>query len=260
MGIGSFSKRFHWSGYLLGFGLGGFFDGILLHQILQWHHLLIGVQGEALRDLRVQILADGLFHALMYVIALAGLWHLWRSRREFAASGADRLLGATVLIGFGGWHVTDAVLSHWLLGIHRIKMNTANPLLWDLAWFVVFGIVPLLIGWMLQRSMPASPPTRGHIAAALLAALVVGSGVASALPPANASQVMVYFGPRATPEKVFNAAIAANARIIWSDKSGDLWAFELPDPSSASSLYRHGALFISASWLPAGCLSWSRAS
>jgi uncharacterized membrane protein len=25
---------------VLGFGLGGFFDGIILHQVLQWHHLL----------------------------------------------------------------------------------------------------------------------------------------------------------------------------------------------------------------------------
>lgn len=31
---------FPWAGYLLGFALGGFFDGILLHQVLQWHHLL----------------------------------------------------------------------------------------------------------------------------------------------------------------------------------------------------------------------------
>lgn len=30
---------FRW-GAALGFALGGFFDGILLHQILQWHHLL----------------------------------------------------------------------------------------------------------------------------------------------------------------------------------------------------------------------------
>ena len=27
-------------GILLGVGLGGFVDGILLHQILQWHHML----------------------------------------------------------------------------------------------------------------------------------------------------------------------------------------------------------------------------
>ena len=26
------------AGFFLGLGLGGFFDGIVLHQILQWHH------------------------------------------------------------------------------------------------------------------------------------------------------------------------------------------------------------------------------
>jgi uncharacterized membrane protein len=28
------------AGILLGLGLGGFFDGIVLHQLLQWHHML----------------------------------------------------------------------------------------------------------------------------------------------------------------------------------------------------------------------------
>lgn len=96
-----FSKRFHWSGYLLGFSHGGFFDGILLHQILQWHHLLIALQQEPFRDIKVQILADGLFHALMYLIATAALWQLWRSRSEFAAERADHILVADLLIGFG---------------------------------------------------------------------------------------------------------------------------------------------------------------
>jgi uncharacterized membrane protein len=27
-------------GVLIGFGVGGFVDGIVLHQILQWHHML----------------------------------------------------------------------------------------------------------------------------------------------------------------------------------------------------------------------------
>jgi hypothetical protein len=29
-------------GVLLGLGLGGFFDGIVFHQLLQWHHMLSG--------------------------------------------------------------------------------------------------------------------------------------------------------------------------------------------------------------------------
>ena len=51
------SAWMRWSG-LLGFALGGFFDGILLHQILQWHHLLSLVPGMV--DLRVQICGTGI--------------------------------------------------------------------------------------------------------------------------------------------------------------------------------------------------------
>jgi uncharacterized membrane protein len=32
-------------GFLMGIGLGGFIDGILLHQILQWDHMLTGGSG-----------------------------------------------------------------------------------------------------------------------------------------------------------------------------------------------------------------------
>ena len=32
------------SGLLYGLGLGGFIDGIMLHQILQWHHMVSHVQ------------------------------------------------------------------------------------------------------------------------------------------------------------------------------------------------------------------------
>ena len=93
------------AGFLLGFALGGFFDGILLHQVLQWHHLLSGLEGEGWRDLRVQVLADGLFHAAMYVVAVVGLWLLWRGRPD-----GDRRIVANALIGFGVWHMVDGVL------------------------------------------------------------------------------------------------------------------------------------------------------
>ena len=72
-GTASGTRRPTLAARILGFALGGFIDGILLHQVLQWHHLLSLVEGERFRDLRVQILADGLFHVLMYVIAIAGL-------------------------------------------------------------------------------------------------------------------------------------------------------------------------------------------
>lgn len=255
-----FTRRFHWSGYLLGFGLGGFFDGILLHQILQWHHLLSGLEGEAFRDLRVQILADGLFHALMYVVAAVGLWLLWRARHEFGESTAGRVSFANVLVGFGVWHVVDTLFSHWLTGIHRIRMDSPNPLLWDIAWLVVFGLVPLAIGTLMRRKDGSGGVMRGSAVAVLLTAAVLSGGAAASLPPPDVSQVMVYFRPGATAEQVFAAAAAVDGRVIWSDRSGQLWAFDLADGSRASTLYRHGALFVGSSLFPVGCLAWSRAS
>ena len=53
-------------GLLLGVGLGGFVDGIVLHQILQWHHLLTSegsYPATTVAGLEANTLADGLFHA-----------------------------------------------------------------------------------------------------------------------------------------------------------------------------------------------------
>lgn len=53
------------AGFLLGLGLGGFFDGIVLHQVLQWHHMLssAGYPPDTLANLEANTFFDGLFHA-----------------------------------------------------------------------------------------------------------------------------------------------------------------------------------------------------
>ncbi|KRR27627.1 DUF2243 domain-containing protein [Bradyrhizobium retamae] len=253
-----FTKPLHWCGHLLGFSLGGFFDGIMLHQILQWHHLLSALPGELFRDIRLQIFADGLFHGVMYVVAAAGLWLLWRVRQEFSTAGADQILFADVLIGFGAWHILDGILSHWLIGIHRIRMDSSNPLVWDLVWFFAFGIAPLLLGWLLRRYPRSGRSMRGGTAASVTVVTILSAAAVSMLPAPNATQVIVYFMPGTTAQQVFSAAMAADARIIGFDASQTLWAFELADAGQSKNLYRHGALFVSNSMFPASCLSWSR--
>ena len=138
------------AGYLLGFASGGLLEAILLRHILQWHHVLLGLQWEPLRPMRIQVLADRVVLLLMCSIALAGLWSLWRGRRN-----PDLMAGRTLLshslIGFGAWNVLDALLAHWFLGLHRIRMDAEHPLLWDLLWFASFGLVPLALGLLLSR-------------------------------------------------------------------------------------------------------------
>ena len=242
------------AGVFLGLGIGGFFDGILLHQVLQWHHLLSGLE-QARQDIRVLILSDGLFHLLMYAIAAVGLWLLWRARQEFAAPAADRRLFSNALIGFGVWHMVDGVLSHWVLGIHRIRMDVGNPLFWDLLWFGVFGVVPAVLGWLVRRreaGLVMSSPLA-------LVVAVLAAGPIAALPPPQDSTVMVLFRPGLTQGQAFVAMDAVGGRLLWSDPSNQLWAIELPPGSDARRLYRHGAVLVSNSILPVGCFNWTGA-
>ena len=49
-------------GILLGIGLSGFVDGILLHQILQWHHMVSNdVPMRSVAGLEDNTFADGIF-------------------------------------------------------------------------------------------------------------------------------------------------------------------------------------------------------
>ncbi|RWN81820.1 MAG: DUF2243 domain-containing protein, partial [Mesorhizobium sp.] len=66
---------------------------------------------------------------------------------------------------------------HWLLGLHRIKMNSDMPLAWDIGWLVIFGIVPLLLALVLpNRDGPARGASAALTSIVLLAGLAAGAG------------------------------------------------------------------------------------
>src|SRR5690242_21860841 len=95
------------AGILFGLGLGGFFDGIVLHQILQWHHMLTsaGYSADSVHNLQVNTLWDGVFHAATYVFVAAGLVVLWRAAHPCLAWWSGCLLAGTILIRSGAIYV-----------------------------------------------------------------------------------------------------------------------------------------------------------
>jgi uncharacterized membrane protein len=247
------------AGGVLGFAFGGFFDGILLHQVLQWHHFLSLVPGEALRDIRVQILWDGLFHVAVYLVAAVGLFLLWRARDGFAASGADRRLLAAALLGFAVWQAVDIVLFHWIIAIHRIRVDVPNPLAWDVGWLLTTGLPPLLLAWWLGRTADSGgSPGRGHGGAvAAVLALVVLAAAPVAVPPGRRDDGARPVPSRARPGGGPGGVAAADGRMIWADERGELAAVDLGPGGSAWRLYRHGALLVGSS--PVGRLPrWSK--
>src|SRR3954452_6946125 len=81
------------AGLCLGVGLGGFVDGILLHQILQWHNMLSSrVPPVTLVDMKYNMIWDGLFHALTWTVTAVGVGLLFRAGRRASTAWSGRAL------------------------------------------------------------------------------------------------------------------------------------------------------------------------
>ena len=140
-------------GLLLGIGMGGFVDGIVLHQILQWHQMLSTTErwGEpTVANLQINVTADGLFHAATWLFVAMGLIALWRAGRTGLSRGSWRSLLGWMLVGWGLFNLVEGVVDHHLLEVHRVRPDAANPLAWDIG-FLAFGALLVLGGWLLRR-------------------------------------------------------------------------------------------------------------
>jgi len=142
------------AGVLFGLGLGGFFDGIVLHQILQWHHMLTsaGYGADTVHDLQINTLWDGVFHASTYLLVVAGLVVLWRHAHRQHLGWSTRLLAGTLLIGFGAFNVVEGLIDHHLLGLHHVNETAPREqwIYWDLG-FLLWGGLMWAGGWLLKR-------------------------------------------------------------------------------------------------------------
>jgi uncharacterized membrane protein len=142
-------------GILLGVGLGGFVDGIVLHQILQWHHLLTseGSYPETtVAGLEANTLADGLFHAATWVAVAVGIYVLWRRSTDWRWAIGGRALLGWMLVGWGAFNLVEGLVNHSILTLHHVREGAGvNETAWDLG-FLAFGALLVVAGWLLARS------------------------------------------------------------------------------------------------------------
>jgi uncharacterized membrane protein len=145
------------AGTLMGIGLGGFFDGILFHQILEFHNMLSNwIPRTTLVNAEINMFWDGLFHAFCYIATLIALLMLWQvvTRREAPLSG--KAYFGSLWLGWGVFNVVEGLIDHEILQVHHVYQNDPHHfLLWDLA-FLASGVLFLLIGWMLIRNATAT--------------------------------------------------------------------------------------------------------
>ncbi len=140
------------AGLLLGIGLGAFFDGILLHQILQVHAMLSAeVPLDSMANMKTNMTADGLFHAFAWLVTLAGVASLWRSlNRPGSAPASGFAFAGYMLAGWGWFNLVEGIVDHHLLGLHHV-VESLGLSIWD--WlFLASGFLLIVIGHAMARA------------------------------------------------------------------------------------------------------------
>jgi uncharacterized membrane protein len=139
---------------LLGIGLGGFVDGIVLHQILQWHHMLSSrYLPDTVQRMSLNVRWDGFFHGLTWVAVLAGVLLMYA--RAVAAPGlrwSYRQLWGGLAFGWGAFNLVEGLIDHHLLQLHHVRPGPGQ-MWWDLSFLLLGGVLVVGGGWLL-RSRP----------------------------------------------------------------------------------------------------------
>lgn len=110
---------------------------------------------DTVAGLKLNTLADGLFHAFAFVVVLVALYLSMRTRRRdpTAVVPSRGVVTGWLLIGWATFNLVEGVIDHHLLGIHHVREDVSSPLPWDLG-FLGISVLLLLVGWVLIRRLP----------------------------------------------------------------------------------------------------------
>jgi uncharacterized membrane protein len=148
------------AGVLLGAGMGGFADGIVLHQIAQWHNMGSAVlRPETMAAMSRNMTWDGLFHAATWLIVLIGVFMLWNTARTGNLPDSAVALAGEMIFGWGAFNLVEGVIDHHLLGLHHVRDMPVHVPIYDWMFLGIGGLGFLVLGWLLrqrvQRQVPA---------------------------------------------------------------------------------------------------------
>lgn len=152
------SRPLLWASVILGIGIAAFFDGIVLHQLLGWHHMICQERTchpLSVADLQAKNRADGWFHLGAYLVLIAGVAQLFRAGGARALeSGAGRVFAGGLLAGAGGFNVIEGIVDHHILQIHHVRFGPAQQI-YD-GGFLAISAVLFVVGMALLRNKKAA--------------------------------------------------------------------------------------------------------
>lgn len=138
-------------GLLLGMGLGGLLDAILLHQILQLHSMLSAkLPLDSLEHVRTNMEWDGYFSLGAWLLTLLGAYVLLATRKFVEAEPEQtpwiftQQLSGWILVGWGLFNFAEGLVAHHVLGLHHV-VERLGLSVWDWS-FLLAGLLLMFVG------------------------------------------------------------------------------------------------------------------
>ena len=99
--------------------------------------------------MHINMVWDGLFHAVVWLVTLVGVFLLWsaahhRERIPFLREFVGRLI-----FGWGWFNLVEGIIDHQLLGVHYVR-QVPNYTVYNVTFLAVGGVGFLLVGWILK--------------------------------------------------------------------------------------------------------------
>ena len=136
---------------LIGIGMGGFMDGIVLHQIFQVHNMLSArIPPTSLANMEVNMVWDGLFHAFTWLTTFVGVVMLFRAGHKANVPWSGRTFAGGLLQGWAVFNIVEGIIDHHILHLHHV-IERLGPSIAD--WvFLAVSVVLLGVGRGLIRA------------------------------------------------------------------------------------------------------------
>jgi uncharacterized membrane protein len=143
------SKR---AGITLGIGLGGFADGIALHQLAQWHNMGSAVlPPTTMEAMRQNMRWDGWFHVATLLVTTVGVYLLLADGRSGRPLPTARSLSGQMLLGWGMFNLVEGVIDHHVLNLHHVRDLPAHVPVYDWIFIAIAGVGFILLGTAISR-------------------------------------------------------------------------------------------------------------
>ena len=145
------------AGIVLGIGLGGFVDGITLHQIAQWHNMGSAIlPPRTMEAMSRNMVWDGMFHLATLGITVIGVFMLWSAARRDVLPRTASGLGGEMLLGWGLFNLVEGVIDHHLLNLHHVRDMPAHEPIYDWLFLAFGGVGLMVIGTLMMRARAAA--------------------------------------------------------------------------------------------------------